>query len=90
MATATTTFTAAQLQAVLALATTDEVDFDWDDVPALTADALAQDYLQLIIDKNQTFEPFGRQLRRFANAKIAVVRAASVQPPVDPEDPIDP
>lgn len=78
MATATTTFTDAQLQAVLALATTDKVDFDWADVPALTVDALAQDYLQLVLNKTQTFEPFGRQLRRFANAKIAVLRAAAV------------
>lgn len=77
MATATTTFTDAQLQAVLALATTDKVDFDWADVPALTVDALAQDYLQLVLNKTQTFEPFGRQLRRFANAKIAVLRAAA-------------
>ncbi len=78
MATATTTFTDAQLQAVLALATTDKVDFDWVDVPAPTVDALAQDYLNLILAKNQTFEPFGRQLRRFANAKMAVLRAAVV------------
>lgn len=78
MATATTTVTDAQLQAVLALATTDKVNFLWENVPAPAVDALAQAYLNLMLAKHSTFEPFGRQLRRFANTQIAILRAAAV------------
>lgn len=76
MATATITVTNAQLLSVLNLANTDKVDFDIADVgqPALDAAALA--YVDLVMNKATTFEPFGRQLRRFANARIAVLRAA--------------
>lgn len=80
MATATITVTNAQLLAVLALATTDVVEFDLADVEPAAITAAAQAYVNLELSKSDTFEPFGRQLRRFANTQIPVLRAEVVDP----------
>lgn len=75
MASATKTFTNAELLAVCLLAKTESVDFTAAEIPTAAANTMAQAYLDLILAKDTSF-PFGRKLQQFANAQVVLIKAA--------------
>jgi len=79
MASATKTFTSAELLAICNLAKTETVDFTAAEIPVPEADAMAQAYLDLILAKDTSF-PFGRKLQQFANAQVVLIKAAIAAP----------
>lgn len=76
MATATIAYTADQLHGILKMSTKHTVPFTAVEIPAGALTTLAQAYLDLLLTKNDSFEPLGGQLRRFANAQVPVIKAA--------------
>lgn len=79
MAVASVTVTNAELLSVLMLSTTDVVDFDIAAVDPAALVTAAEAYVALVMNKSATFEPFGRQLRRFANTQVGVLRAEVIE-----------
>lgn len=62
------------------------------DIPDVTAEALAEAYLDLVVSQKANTGSFGKKLQKFANEQVPVVRAAieavEVAPaPVAPTEP---
>ena len=76
MATATITVTNAELINVLSLGTTSPYNYNITAATPAAIDAAAAAYVSVIMNKNTTFEPLGRQLRRFANTHNTLLRAS--------------
>ena len=76
MATATVTVTNADLVKALLLGNVNTYNYDIEDASPAAIDAAAAAYVNVMMTKNNTFEPLGRQLRRFANVHNALLRAS--------------